>query len=269
MRPEGWIRCLLGLVLIATAAGCSRVTFLRPDVSRGDYRRVAPEVSIRPDRKSGAINLVRAAEARLLSGDASGALQAAERALAIDDRSAEAHSVAALSLDALKRPREAGAHHRRAAELAPGQGSLLNNYGAWLCANGRPAEAAGWFDRALAAPGYASPDAALANAGACALRSGDLERAAASLRRAIEIAPANPLALRTLAEVELRRGRAFEARAFIERRLAAAPADEESLLLASQIEQELGDTAAAARYVRRIRAEFPRTPDSAREGGNP
>ena len=270
MRPEpplaSFVTCI---ALVAVLAGCSRVTFLRPDVSRGDFRRTAPEVDIRSDGASrpAVFNLVQAARARLLSGDASGALDAARRAVRIDDRSAEAHSLAGLSLDELGRADEAGVHHRRAAELAPAEGALLNNYGAWLCAKGRAAESLGWFERALATPGYATPDAALANAGTCALKAGDAERARNLLRRAIELVPDHPLALRSLAEAELRLGRAFEARAFIERRLASAPADQESLLLASQIEHRLGDSAAAARYVQRIRAEFPRNSDSAPEGG--
>lgn len=270
MRPERASLAVL-IALLACAAGCNRVTFLRPDVSRGDFHRTAPEVRIRADsgKRSSAVSLTQVAQGRLLAGDAKAALDAAERAVRSDASYADAHSVLALSLDAVGRGRESGAHHRRAAELAPAHGPILNNYGTWLCANGRAADALPWFERALKSPSYGTPDAALANAGACALKGGDVERAAGMLRQAIAIAPGNAVALQALAEAELRRGRAFEARAFIERRLAAAPADEPALVLASQIEQQLGDTAAAARYVRRIRAEFPRNSDSAREGGNP
>lgn len=269
MRPERRLASIL-FVLVLVASGCSRVTFLRPDASRGDFRRTAPEVELRKDgsKRAALFTLTEAARARLLAGQPEPALDAARRALRIDDGHAEAHGLAGSSLDALGRHREAGPHHRRAVELAPGEGALLNNYGIWLCTQGQAAQSVPWFERAAAAPGYPTPDAALANAGACALKAGDLALAQSTLRRALALAPANPVALLALAEAELRSGRAFEARAFIERRLAAAPADEESLLLASQIEQSLGDTAAAARYVQRIRAEFPRNSDSAREGGN-
>lgn len=269
MRPSAAgiaLACLAALSM----AGCQALDPFQSKGRRGAYRHTAPIADIRDTgrAKSDAYLLAQTAQSRLLGGEAEAALDFAQRAIRLDGRSAHAHSLAGLALDALGRHRDAGSYHRRAADLSPGEGALLNNYGGWLCANGQPAEAQAWFDRAVAAPGYATPDAALANAGACALKAGDLDRASAYLRRALDVAPRNPLALRTLAEVELRRGRAFEARAFIERRLAAGPADEASLLLASQIEQELGDTAAAARYVQRIRAEFPRTSDSAREGGN-
>lgn len=271
MRPEGRVAVyVFAAAALALVAGCSRVTLLRQDTSRGDFRRTAPEVEIKRDdaRRTGAESLVQVAQARLLTGDARGALDAAQRAVKQDPTSAEAHSLLALGMESLGRVREAGAHHRRAAELAPARGALLNNYGAWLCGNERIAESFAWFERAWTSAGYSTPDAALANAGTCALQAGDRVRASGWLRQAIGIAPTNAAALRALAEIALHEGRALEARAFIERRLAAAPADADSLLLASQIEKELGDMAASTRYVHRMRAEFPRTPDSAAEGGN-
>ncbi|KAG1477484.1 hypothetical protein G6F54_014076 [Rhizopus delemar] len=39
---------------------------------------------------------------------------------------------------------QAGESFRRAAELAPQRGDILNNYGAWLCQQGRPAESLVW-----------------------------------------------------------------------------------------------------------------------------
>ena len=151
----------------------------------------------------------------------------------------------------------AGSHYRRAAELGPERGEALNNYGAWLCANGYPAEALVWFDRAVAAPGYGSPSSALGNAGGCALKSGQRERADRDLRRALEMEPDNAYALASMAEYQYGQGRFFEARAFAERRLAAAPADASVLQLAASIEEGLGDRAAASRYQQRLRAEFP------------
>lgn len=271
MRPEGPFRsALLAALVVLVIAGCSRVTFLRPDVSRGDFRRTAPEVEIRSDRsaRSSSIALVQAANSRLASGDVVGALSAAQRAVKVDPGSAEGHSLAGLSLDALGRSGEAGQHHRRAAEIAPAQGAFANNYGTWLCSNGQPAEALPWFERAWTSAGYQTPAVALTNAGSCALRAGQLDRASGWLRQAVGIQPQSGVALKALAEVELKRGRALEARAFIERRLAIAPVDAESLLLASQIEKQLGDMAASARYVHRMRAEFPRIPEAASEGGN-
>jgi len=160
-------------------------------------------------------------------------------------------------MDYQGKPSEAGAYYKRAAELAPSDGGALNNYGAWLCTNGSPAEALVWFDRALKDPRYPTPASALANAGGCALKVGQYQRADRDLRSALALDPSNGYALASMAESEYHAGRYFEARAFTERRLAAAPANPAVLQLASSIEERLGDKAAASRYVQRLRAEFP------------
>ncbi|MFD0738184.1 type IV pilus biogenesis/stability protein PilW [Lysobacter koreensis] len=258
---------LAGLLM---ASGCSRLDFIRPDTSRKGFESTAPEINLKRKRGGNALAHVQLAQQRLAAGDLAGAQSAAKQGLKLDPRSADAHTVMALALDRVGKPADAGDHYRRAAELAPERGGTLNNYGTWLCSNGRAAESLAWFEQALAAPGYATPGAALANAGACAMQVGQNARAERDLRRAVMLDPDSPVALGALAELEFKAGRAFQARAFSERRLAVAPADPQTLQLASQIEQQLGDNAAAARYVQRIRAEFPDTRGfETGEGGKP
>lgn len=269
MRRPDVLPAVAGVLTVVLLAACSRLSFVRPDAGRGDYRATAPRVEVRSESSSrtAVLGLTQVAQARLLAGETAAARESAERALRLDPKSAVAHSLLALALDAEGKAAQAGPHHRTAAELAPAQGALLNNYGSWLCANGRPADALPWFDRAVAAPGYATPQDARANAAACALRAGQGERGERDARQVLSTAPAHPVALMALARRMVDTRRWLEARAFVERRLAAAPADAESLQLASQIEHELGDTAAAARYGQRLRAEFPRNSHSAQEGG--
>lgn len=133
------------------------------------------------------------------------------------------------------------------------RGEALNNYGVWLCAQGRAAESLAWFEKAARIPGYATRAGALGNAGACALEAGDAMRAEAYSRLAVELDPEHAVALGTLARVMFDQQRWFEARAFSQRRLAAAPENVASLQLASQIEQKLGDSDAARRYGDRMR----------------
>lgn len=253
---------VLVLAGASSIAACGRLAFVKPDASRGDYERVAPEIVIEPSRDHETRVLVAQAGLRLQAGEIAEALKVARKAVRGDAKSADAQAVLALALERSGAVDEAGGHYRRAAELAPTRGEMLNNYGVWLCGRRQAAESLEWFDAALAAPGYPTPAAALANAGACAYQSGRAERAKRDLRRAISLDPENPLALATLARLAYDRGRWMEARAFSQRRLAAATADVQSLLLASQIEQKLGDSDAARRYVERMQKEFPATGNS-------
>ena len=270
MRREAWGRNRLSwgfvvLVVLATA-GCNRLTFVRPSLERGEFDKVARDVTVRESsdriaaRKADA-HLQRA-RGHLTRNELDKAEDEARSAIKLDASSEGGYTMLAVVHDRRGQAARAGEYYRKATELAPTRGGTLNNYGTWLCSNGREQESLVWFERAVASPGYQTRAGALANAGRCADRAGLDERATAYLRMAIELDPKNPIALSTLAERAYRRGDGMQARAFSERRLTAAPADAASLLLASQIEEMLGDTAAAARYVQRMRAEFPNTSGS-------
>lgn len=241
---------------------CSRLTFIKPDYSGGKYRELQAPPKIRDSEEAKRRIIARErlglAANRVRSGDLDEAEREIRAALKEDPQSAEAYTLLAVVESKRGRRAQAGQHYQRAAELAPGQGAELNNYGAWLCANGRAEEALAWFDKAASIPNYPERGAALANAGACAGQAGQAARAERDLRRALQLDPGNAVALAAMAELSYGRGDYFEARAFSERRLAAAPANAPSLLLASQIENKLGDRAAADRYVRRLKQEFPK-----------
>lgn len=274
MRPEPRHRVhttlrvatiLFGMVMLL--AGCSRLDFVKPDPRRRDFDRTAPEIQLRKQGPD-ATALVQRGQQELLAGNLDAAQESGRKAARIDPRSGAAQTLLALVADQRGQAAKAGEHYRRALDLAPETGVMLNNYAAWLCASGRAVEAMPLFERAARAPGYATPAAALANAGTCADKAGMPERSEQLLRQALDVDPTNVVALATMAEREFRAGRAFEARAFSERRLAAAPADRHALELASQIEEKLGDKAAAAKYVQRIRVEFPVPPGSVSGDGN-
>ena len=270
MRRETWERNRLPwgfvLLVVLATAGCNRLTFVRPSLERGDFDKVARDVTVREssdriaERK--ADTHLQRAQGHLARNELDKAEDEARSAIKLDASSEGGYTLLAVVHDRRGQAARAGEYYRKATELAPTRGGTLNNYGTWLCSNGREQESLVWFERAVASPGYQTRAGALANAGRCADRAGLDERATAYLRMAIELDPKNPIALSTLAERAYRRGDGMQARAFSERRLTAAPADAASLLLASQIEEMLGDTAAAARYVQRMRAEFPNTSGS-------
>lgn len=270
MRQREFLSILLITAAMILLSSCSRLTFIKPDLSRGEYTQVAPEYDISDAQRPAALvardRLVIAGQ-HLRDGELAQAEKHARAALKTNPRSDVAHTMLAVIAQRRGNSEAAGQHYARAAELAPGRGANLNNYGTWLCGNGRAAESLAWFDRAVADPAYPTPADALANAGRCAMRAGQVARAEPNLRRAIEIDPNNVVALDSLAKYAFLHGQMLDARAFSQRRLALAPADADALRLASQIEQKLGDMAAADRYTQQLRVEFGDTAP-ARDGND-
>lgn len=268
-RPE--LPLLLAVCALLLAACVARPATTKPPKMRGS-ERIAPVYDIRdtPEarRRMRVADLVLLAGQRYAVGNLDEAGSLARQALKLDPSAVDALSLLAVVHAARGDAAGAGEHYRRAAELAPERGEALNNYGAWLCANGHPAEALVWFDRALAAPGYATPASALANAGGCALDAGQAERAERDLHQALALEPANAFALASMARLQFRQGHYMKARAFNQRRLAAAPADPSVLQLAVNIEERLGDSEAASRYRQRLQAEFPQ-PATSNSGEDP
>ncbi|WP_372486152.1 type IV pilus biogenesis/stability protein PilW [Stenotrophomonas sepilia] len=254
-RPDRLWLVLFAGVLAVAVGGCKSHPKAKlgpsqaPVYSVGDPESVRREVRWR--------DLLTLATRDMQVGNLDAAERKVREALKLAPEAPDALVLQAGIDDRRGRTRQAGENFRKAAELAPQRGDVLNNYGAWLCQQGQPAESLVWFDRALQAPGYATPGEAQANAGSCALDAGQLERAERDLRAALVAAPANPVALESMAQLSFRQGRYMEARAFAERRIAAAPATRSVLQLASQIEARLGDRAASDRYLQRIRQEFP------------
>lgn len=146
--------------------------------------------------------------------------------------------------------------YRRALALAPGDAATHNNFGVFLCNQGKPREAEREFRAALADPAYATPEAAWTNAGICQQQAGD-GRAEDSFREALKLNPEYRAALAQIALVTYAKRDWARADAFIKRyeRLAALPPD--LLLIASVSAAQLGDVAEAARYRERLLRDFP------------
>lgn len=250
----------LAVILALVGAGCSRLTFVKPSADRRGAERMAPGYSFKETPQSRARaearRQVSIADRQLRAGEVAEAEAAARSALEADASVPETHTMMALVATRQGQAELAGRHYAEAARLGP-SGATYNNYGAWLCGNGRAQESLAWFDDALRDAAYGDRAGALANAGSCAARAGQHGRVERDLRAALELDPTNAVALEAMSTFAFGQGRHLEARAFSERRLAAAPATPATLELASRIEEQLGDTVAATRYVQRLRTEFP------------
>lgn len=180
-----------------------------------------------------------------------------KKAIYDDPTYAPAHTVIAVLYERLGEKQLAGKHYYKAVKADPSDGDVNNNYGVYLCTTGKEQEAIGHFLKALDDPFYATPAAALTNAGSCVMRSDSLEGAEEYLRRALKYNPRFPDALLSLAILNHRQSNDLGSRAFLQRYEAVAPQTAESLFLGYEIETALQDNKTARQYRSLLNGKFP------------
>jgi len=243
--------------IFATAlVGCATT-----NSSQSDARRSGSAV----DR----VSPVRAAEVNtrlgvgyLERGDIQVAMEKLELAVEQDPKHVPAHLALGIVYQSIDRDDQALSHLETAVELAPDDGGAHNSYAVLLCQVGRYKEADRHFRAALNDPFYATPDVALANAGACARRDGRNEEAERYLREALEYDPRSRTALFNMARLSFEQGESLRARAFLQRLEAVGGLGAQALLLAVQVERSLGSTAIAEGYARTLTERYPDSPQA-------
>lgn len=205
---------------------------------------------------------VQMAQEYLKKNDLETARDKLKRALELDPYSAQAHTMSGFLNETIKDMVLAELHYRRAVELLPKDGGMNNNFGSFLCRQGRYEEADVMFQRAIADPYYRTREAALTNAGVCAKDAGQIEQAELYLRQSLDFRPDYAPALFPMSAVMFARGDHMRARAFLQRFESSHPVSPESLRLGMKIEQALGDTRNAEDYRRRLTSSFPRSPEA-------
>lgn len=240
------LKLVLALLLVVGLGGCTSAA--APRTKAGEKARSAAEIHVALGQRY------------LQQGKLEIAMEKLQKALAFDPSYVDAHTVIAVLYERINDARKAAEHYRRAAELAPRNGAVNNNYGAFLCRTGRYDEAAQRFVAAVADPFYKTPDVAYTNAGTCYLQSAKFDQAEQDFRKALELNPNNGEALFHLAGILFRKNEFLRARAFLQRFDSLGVASPEALLLGHDIESSLGNSREANEYARRLRAEFPDSP---------
>jgi type IV pilus assembly protein PilF len=171
---------------------------------------------------------------------------------------ADAYSVRALIYMEMGEMRLAEDNFLQAIKLAPNNPDFMNNYGWFLCQNGREKQAIGYFDSTLANRSYQSPAKALNNAGLCSLKLKDAVAAERYFSQAFQYEPGNPATNANLAKLYFERGDLERARFYVGRVTksdGAVPAN--ILWLAIKVERKLGDKGAEASLVAQLRRRYP------------
>lgn len=170
---------------------------------------------------------------------------------------APAYGVLALVRAELREDKQAEEAFRKAISLQPDFSEARNNFGHYLCQKGRTDEGLGYFESALKNPLYSTPEKALANAGACSLRKGDVEGAERYLTRALRYAPDLPMAIQAMADVDFRQGRYLASRIKLQRLAERGDLSAQALWLGIRTERMLGDRSAESSYEAQLRRRYP------------
>ncbi len=191
------------------------------------------------------------------------ALQNFRRALDIDSRSSEAHHAIAILYRQLDRERLAGSHLENAVALRPTNASAQTDHASFLCGKGEYAKAEHHFDIAINTPLYKRPWVAMTNAGICAQKAGNLDKAETYLRKALDKQPNFAPALLAMTRISVAKGNAMSGRAFLQRYQSVGKDTAESLALGMEIESELGDQKAFEKYRSQLLDDFPDSSEAA------
>jgi len=166
------LTALLGL--LATLAACQQSPVAtEPKIDRAQLAQLNTELAVQYMQKR---------EYQI-------ALDKLEKALEADPRYLDAHNTMGLLRSALGQTSEAEAAFKRALAIEADNPSVLNNYGNFLCQNGRYEDGQKTFMKAISNPLYRTPEAAYSNAGTCAMSAGDLASAETHFRAALEREP--------------------------------------------------------------------------------
>lgn len=190
------------------------------------------------------------------------ALREAETALSLDSRNAYANDVMARIQVRLRDNDKAETYYRRAVNADPSSGIIRNNFGTFLCDQGRVDDAVDEFLVAAKNPLYARPDIAFSNAAVCLMKKPDPKKAAIHFKAALEKNPRMPLPLYYMAQISFESGQPLAARGFLSRYLEVAKDSPGVLLLAVRIERALGAKDAMASYSVRLRGKYPDSPEA-------
>lgn len=202
--------------------------------------------------------------AYMRDGDNEAALRKLESAVDANPKSVNAHNAMALLFSRLGETKEAEKSYQKALALEPRNLTALNNYGLFLCQQKRYADGLVRFREAYENPLNGAPENALANAGTCALQSGETTQAEDYFRQALQRSPTLPPALLAMADLSADRADYLGARDYYQRYLNGSPQSPRTLLLGVRIEHALDNQDAVASYALQMKNRFPDSPEYGR-----
>ncbi|MGL4230469.1 MAG: type IV pilus biogenesis/stability protein PilW [Casimicrobium sp.] len=188
------------------------------------------------------------------------ALEELREAVRVDPRYGLAHSITGLVHANLNEDAKADAAFKRAVEVAPDEGDIRNQYGSFLCGQGRADEGIAQFEAALRQPLYQTPQVALENAGSCALAAAKIRQAENYFNRLVQNFPFNSRGYQGLAAVALKTARFDEVKKQVELGMRTQQITPQLLFYGACAEKKLGNKPREDEYRAQLKTRFADSP---------
>ncbi|MGN8257915.1 type IV pilus biogenesis/stability protein PilW [Pseudomonas sp. SMSB3] len=183
------------------------------------------------------------------------------KALALDPADADALAGLALVFQAEGEPALAQTHFARALAVRPGDTRIRNNFGSFLYAQQRFAEAEQMFRLASADTLYPERSRVFENLGLTALRLDDRAQAHAYLSKALQLNRHQPRALLEMAELSYENRHYVPARDYYDRFSQLSDPSARSLLLGSRLARTFDEQGTLAELGQQLQRLYPGTPE--------
>jgi type IV pilus assembly protein PilF len=184
------------------------------------------------------------------------ALSEIDQALKADANYAPAYNVRGLINMALHQEKDADDDFLRSLHLNNSDSDSQNNYGWFLCQNGREKDSIAHFMAAVKNPLYATPERAYLNAGLCYQKAGENKTAVEFLQRALDLQGGMHQALLALAQIKFLEGDYVAAdKYFTQQKSEELTA--EQLWLGINIARRIANANAEASYALQLRQRYP------------
>ena len=185
------------------------------------------------------------------------ALDDVKKALQSNPNLADAYSVRALIYMEMGETGLADENFQHALAISPGNPDFSNNYGWFLCQNGRAVQSIPYFEAAIKSRTYESPAKAFNNAGVCSIKLKNESAAEHYFLKAFQLSPSNPLTSANLAKIYFDRKDYERARFYIGRIPQVDELNADVLWLAIKVHHKLGDREIETSLVTQLRKRHP------------
>lgn len=178
-------------------------------------------------------------------------------AIAQAPTSAPARDAMAYYLENTGDPKSAEQYYQQAINLDAKSGSAQNNYGAFLCREGRYPEADQHFMLAVQDPNYLNTAEVYENAGLCIMQVPDNAKAMSYFQKAIQADPNRAASYLELAQLYFNQANYPVAQQYFDHYAALMPnMTPEGLWLGVRLARQVGDNSTAGSYALTLQSKF-------------